>query len=1116
MKISIRTKLLISILSSIIILSTTILILSYYNINKLLKIEYKKRGLRIAKDISKALEKPIETDNKTVIHSILTKYFYLEQKEIKYIIILSPQGKIVDFLSSEKELFSIIGPINLQQISTKIKEIHTEKGIIFDIPYPIKDGHVIHIGLEGISIHEKVKYVIKPIIFITLGIFILGILISLELSKLLSKPIFELIEATKLVRRGELDRKITIKTRDEIEELAHEFNEMTKELKDARQKIILAKNELDQIYNGVPTPIRVVDDKFNIISQNEAMSQLVGVSTKEAMGKKCWELFKGPYCQTKECTLRLILEGQKKISREEIRVTSDNREIPCQRFGTPFRDAKGKIIGIIEIFVDISEKKKFIQELENKTKKLQDNLKMQQAYTDILTSLNQIIELKPLLNDILIKVAHYTKSQLGVIYIYEQDKLKPIVSYALDIKKIPSFKLGEGIPGQCAQEKKLLRISNIPSDYFRISSGSGEKIPNYIICIPIIFKDKLISVLELASFNSFSEDAFKFLNIVADSLGVGIDHALTYQRAEKLAKELQEKNELLLSQNEELKAQGEELMALNEELKAQAEELAAQKKALEEKTRQVKEANRLKSEFLSNMSHELRTPLNAILGMTKLLIAGVGGPITDKQLEYLKIIERNGENLLTLINDVLDLSKIEAGKVEITWNKVYLKEFIDEVLKSVKTLAEEKGLLLKSIFKEKVDYIITDPDKLRQILLNLLSNAIKFTEKGEVTVIVEEKEKNIYISVKDTGIGIPEEAIDYIFDAFRQIDGSTTRKYGGTGLGLSIVKKLVELLGGEIKVKSKLGKGSTFTIILPKESIDKEKIEKDLEEKIKSTLLPRESSEITTYVPKTKRQILIIDDDPIVTEELKVLLKQENYDLLFAYTGEKGLEFIKMAKPDLVILDLMMPGMNGFAVLDLLQQDEEIKHIPVIILSAIDLTEEEKSKLPPNVKGILLKGQIDKTQLIKTIRESLYSGISETQLKTKKISSTTLAKILIVEDNLDNLFLLKEALKDTNYIIYTAKNGLQAIEQAQKINPDLIIMDMLMPVMDGYEATQRLRKYHQFKNTPIIGLTARAMRGDREKVLAAGCDDYLSKPVDPLLLREKIEEWLKRKKERSS
>ncbi|MCD6319055.1 MAG: response regulator, partial [Candidatus Desulfofervidaceae bacterium] len=883
--------------------------------------------------------------------------------------------------------------------------------------------------------------------------------------------------------------------------------------KDMREiKKLITK--LDQIYNGVPTPIRVVDTKFNVLSQNKAMSELIGVSTEEAVGKKCYELFRCSYCQTKDCTLRLILEGRRKVDREETRITPEGKVIWCQRFGTPFKDSEGEIIGIIEIFIDITEKKQFVQELERKTEELHLAFATQQAYTDVLSCLTKTVELQTLLEEVLIKVVHYTYSQLGVVYLQEEERLKPTAGYALDIKEVPVFKIGEGLPGQCAKEKEQIVVSDVPTDYFKIASGSGQRVPQHIVCAPILFKGQLIGVLELAAFTAFSDEDFQFLKIVADQLGVGINHALIYQKAENLARELQDKNELLVSQNEELKAQSEELMALNEELKAQTEELAAQEKALEEKTRQVEKANRLKSEFLSNMSHELRTPLNAILGMAKLLKTGVGGEVNDKQRDYLEIIERSGQNLLELINDVLDLSKIEAGKVEIIWNKVVLKEFIDDLLKSVRMLAEEKGLTIKSVFKGEIDYIVTDQEKLRQILLNLLSNAIKFTEKGEIIVIVEETNADITISVKDTGIGIPEEALDYIFDAFRQVDGSTTRKYGGTGLGLSIVKKLVELLGGKVKVKSKLNKGSTFTVILPKEPISREKLDKSWKEKTRAVLLPEETSDISPQT-RVKKQVLIIDDNPIVTRELSALLKDENYDLSFAFTGEKGLEFIKKLKPDVVILDLKMPEMDGFAVLEALQQDKEIKNTPVIVLSALDLTEAEKKRLTPNVKAILLKGQTDKANLIRIMRKILYPKVNlqtRTTASFLKLESEVIpvgsAKILIVEDNPDNLFLLKEALKDTNHIIYTAENGTQAIEQAQKVKPDLIIMDMLMPVMDGYEATQRLRKDPAFKNVPIIALTARAMRGDREKVLAAGCNDYLAKPVDPFVLKKKIEEWL--------
>jgi len=1120
-RVSIRTKFLLVILGCFLSLGIITTILGYFTLSYHFRKEFKKWVGPFAKELGKEIRPALLAGDKTAVEKILLKYLQREP-EFAYFVIVDKSGNIF------AHAFKCSVRFKLEEIKSQrpytIKDLHIKGKLIFNYAYPLKEW-TLHLGalrLTQLPVQVRVHHILKLVAGVMGLVSLLGIGLAYLLSHFISRPILTLSLAAKAIGQGNLDTKVEIKTRDEIGELANVFNQMTEKIKSTQEEIERLFNELNQIYNGVPTPIRVVDAKFKVISQNKAMSKLVGVSTEKAIGEKCYKLFRCSYCRTKDCTLHLVLEGRQKVAREEVRITPDGREIPCQCFGTPFKDSKGKVIGIIEIFVDITERKKFIQELEKKTKDLHLTLTTQRAYTDILTSLSQIIELQPLLEDVLTKVAHHTKSQLGVIYLHKDGQLKPMAAYALDKKKVPVLKLGEGLPGQCAQERETIVVSDVPSDYFKVTSGSGERLPQYIVCLPIMFKDQLIGVLELAAFSPFSEQLFQFLNIVADSIGVGIDHALSYQRVEILAKELQEKNELLISQNEELKAQGEELIALNEELKAQAEELSAQKKALEEKTRQVEEANRLKSEFLSNMSHELRTPLNAILGMTKLLKAGVGGKITEKQRDYLDIIERNGENLLALINDVLDLSKIEAGKVEIIWNKIFLKEFINELLKSVRPLAEEKGLILKSIFKGKVDYIVTDPEKLRQILLNLLSNAIKFTEKGEVAVIIEEKDGNILISVKDTGIGIPEEALDYIFDVFRQVDGSTTKKYGGTGLGLSIVKKLVDLLGGEIKVKSKLNKGSVFTVILPKRPIKREKLSKDWKGKIKTALLSKEK--VSKPVPssmRTKKQILIIDDDPIVTQELKVLLKDENCELSFAYTGEKGLEFIKKFRPDLLILDLRMPGMDGFTVLELLQKDEKMKDIPVIILSAIDLTEEEKRRFPPNVKAILLKGQIDKTSLIKVVRQILYP---ETEIKTESLqkplqpsldtTSAGPAKILIVEDNPDNLFLLKEALKDTNYTIHTAPNGVQAIEQAQRIKPDLIIMDMLMPIMDGYEATQRLKKDPTLKNIPIIGLTARAMRGDREKVLAAGCDDYLAKPVDPFIFKKKIEEWLTKKKRR--
>ena len=1086
-KISIRTKFLFIILGSFLSLGIITLIFTYISLSYHFKKELKSWSIPLAQKISEEVKPILISGDKIAAKTILLKYLQKEP-EIAYLIIIDKFGNIFAH-TFEKTI-----PFELENISLKnlygIKEVNIEGRLIFNIAYPLKKW-TLHIGLLRLTklpIKQRVYHVFKIVGSIFGAVSLVGIGIAFILSYLVTKPIFNLVQAAEAFGRGELDVKADVKTKDEVRELANAFNKMAKDLKISQERIKRLLAEFTQIYNNAPSPMRVIDKDFNIISQNEAMNELVGVSAEKAKGKKCYELLRSPaVCQTKDCSMKLIFQGIKRIDREQERITPEGKIIPCRQMATPFRDATGNIIGIIEIYTDISERKQFIEKLENERKRLSELLNIQKAFADILTSLASTAKLKPLLKSVLEKIIYYTDSQLGVIYILENEHLKPYAASALDLKKIKTFKMGDGLPGRCAIERKQIIVSDIPKDYFKISSGSGERLPNHIICFPIFYKDKLMGVLELGTLHTFSEKDISFLKIVAEQLGIGIDHALAYEKVEKLSQELQEKNELLVAQNEELQSQSEELSALNEELQAQAEELAAQKKALEEKTKQVEEVNRLKSEFLSNMSHELRTPLNAILGMAKLLQE----KIEDKtQKQYVEIIERNGQSLLALINDVLDLSKIEAGRVEVIWEKIYLKEFIESIIASVKPLADEKKLPLKTSFDESIDFIVTDPEKLKRILFNLLSNAIKFTDKGEVAVEVKAEKEKILISVKDTGIGIPEEALDYIFEAFRQVDGSTTRRYGGTGLGLNIAKKLAELLGGEIKVKSKVGVGSTFTVILPKQPIEKKK-EEVLKQKIKSVLLREKSFGV--------KKVLIIDDDPVVIKELSIILKDEPYQTIFASNGKEGLDCIKKEVPDLILLDLKMPVMDGFALLEVLERDKRFKDIPVIILSALDLTKEEKERLKGNIKGILLKGFIDKTTFIETIKKILYGE------KHERISP----KILIVEDNPDNLFLLKEVFKNTDYEIYTAENGLEAIEKALEIRPNLILMDMLMPLMDGYEATHKIRNIPALKDIPIIALTAKAMKGNREEILAIGCNDYITKPFDFHELFKKVEKWLK-------
>ena len=766
--------------------------------------------------------------------------------------------------------------------------------------------------------------------------------------------------------------------------------------------------------------------------------------------------------------------------------------------------------------------------LKKKNHQLEESNHTQKAHNEIVAALNTELEIEPLSKNIIGKIANHTDSQLGVIYLYEEEakNLRPVSSYAIDRVVLgDGFKLGHGLPGEAASERRAILVTDVPEDYFRISSGAVEGIPKNVVCIPITIKDQLLGVLELGSVHDYTDRSLEFLNVVAYQLGIGMNNALTYLRLEEMAEDLQEKNELLAAQNEELQAQSEELQAQSEELQAQSEELMSQKKVLEDKTKQVKEADRLKSEFVSNMSHELRTPLNSMLGLTSLMADRSAGPINEKQKEYLEIVERNGKNLLQLINDVLDLSRIESGKVELAISKIQLKEFVKGVSRSIMPLVNEKGISLNLNVDDNI-LMYSDVDKLRQILVNFLGNAAKFTDSGEIGIsaVVEEGELHdwVIIKVSDTGIGIPLEALKHIFDPFRQVDGSITRKHAGTGLGLNICYKLANLMGGKIEVESEPGKGSTFTVTLMKDRRSKLRpSEEDWQKSIRATLLQR--AEVPEKEPcaedKETKRILIIDDDPIVARELKIIFKEENYHLTFALTGSEGLQRIKTESPDLILLDLHMPEMDGFQFLEELQKSEDLKDLSVMIITALDLTEYERRSLSKNVKGVIVKGQIDKDTLVAAVNEILYGpGVGRVvewssgrvvEKRRKKLEwRKGDAKILIAEDRPDNMVVIKETLRSTGYTIYTASNGQEALDIAKKERPDLILMDMQMPVMSGFEATKQIRETESVKEIPIIALTARAMKGDEEKVLAAGCSDYLSKPIMPKDLIKKVEEWL--------
>ena len=793
----------------------------------------------------------------------------------------------------------------------------------------------------------------------------------------------------------------------------------------------------------------------------------------------------------------------------------------------------------IESYSQLLEKKVEIRTkaLNKKNLRLEQSNNTQKAHNEIVEALNKELEIEPLLKNMIGKIAGHTSSQLGVIYVYEEDSksLHPLSSYAVDREFLgDGFSLGSGLPGQSALEKKTILITDVPESYLRISSGSIEGLPKNVICMPITIKDQLVGVLELASFHEYTDKNIKFLETVTYQLGIGMNNSLVYLRLEKMAEDLKNKNEVMAAHNEELQAQNEEIQAQSEEIQAQSEVLITQKKEIEEKSEQVKEASQLKSEFLSNMSHELRTPLNSMLGLTNLMAKEVAGHINEKQRGYIEIVERNGKNLLQLINDILDLSKIESGKVDMSISRIHLKKFITDVSISIMPLIDRKGLFFKIDIDDDI-FTYSDVDKLRQILINLIGNAAKFTQKGGVRVSAVFEKGNIYdrviIKVSDTGIGIPADALEYIFEPFRQVDGSLTRKYDGTGLGLNICYNLLKLMHGKIKVESEVGKGSTFTITLLKDRRSKLRPkEEDWKRKVKHALVNETRKELPDPGNKAKK-ILIIDDDPIIIKEMEIIFKEENYCLTSALTGLEGLSLLSKYLPDMILLDLRMPDMDGFQVLNELQKREELKDLPVIILTAADLTEDEKKSLGKNVKEVVLKGQIDKNTLFSVINKILYveTGAGDAMVskhaeektkepdkpnkpdklkKLKKLKKPDHAKILIVEDNSDNMMLFKEILRPLDCRIYMAKNGQEAIDMAPKDVPDLILMDMQMPVMNGFDSTRHMRTIQTLKDIPIIGLTAKAMKGDKKRVIEAGCSDYLSKPVMPDNLLDKVEEWL--------
>jgi len=1172
----------------------------------------------------------------------------------------------------------------------------------------------------------------------------------------LTNQVRNIADVTTAVAKGDLSRKITVDARGEILELKSTVNTMVDQLNAFADEVTRVAKEVgtegklggQAEVPGVAGTWKDLTDSVNLLANNLTVQ------------------------------VRSIADVATAVTRGDL-----SRQITVQ--------AQGELDELKKNINQMIANLKGTTEANAEQDWLKTNLakfsRMMQGQKDLDTVARLIMsELTPLV-----------QARQGAFFIMQQENgngagLRLIASYAYKERKHLNnvWHLGEGLVGQAALEKKPILLTNVPSDYIQITSGLGEAPPRNIIVLPILFEGDVKAVVELASFLPFSQIHQTFLDQLQESIGVVLNMIAANMRTEELLQQSQKLTQELQSQSEELKRQQdelrhsnseleqqartlkqseemlkdqqEELQQVNEELEEKASLLAEQNKkveqknseveaarvALEEKAEQLSVSSRYKSEFLANMSHELRTPLNSLLILARLMSENKDGNLTPKQIEYANTILSSGTDLLNLINDVLDLSKVEAGKMEVNATEVPVADVRDQVDKSFRPVADQKQLGFSvEVQPGTPPTILTDGQRLNQVLKNLLSNAFKFTHQGHVTLTIRSAERGrrfanssldnansvIAFAVTDTGIGIPKDKQRLIFESFQQADGATSRKYGGTGLGLSISREIARLLGGEIRVESTPGVGSTFTLFLPDKydggdpgptprdrALESGRREagtgnresglgnRDLglgtRDSRKRRLPPRANQEQRTSrtaeptpnatsrdvraaeatgtavvgdpdvepltdddagtafptdsrfpvpdsppddrdaIQPSDRVVLIVENDLNFARVLLEMAHEKGFLGLIALDGETGITLAHEYKPDAITLDIDMPGIDGWQVLDRLKHSTDTRHIPVHIISGIDRRQQglmagaiaylekpvDKAKLDEafghirsfidnRVKRLMIveddanqqrsmveligdddieivavgsgedaleelrRGHFDcmvldlglgggmtgfdllervKSDQRQTVREIpiiIYTGRELTQqeeTRLRKYAETIIVKdvksperlldetalflhrveaklpenkrrmleqlhhtdavfagknVLIVDDDVRNIFSLTSVLESHGMNVAFAENGRDALARLDSgPDVDLVLMDVMMPEMDGYETTRAIRQDPRFRSLPIIALTAKAMKGDREKCIAAGASDYITKPVDTEQLLSLMRVWLYR------
>lgn len=680
-----------------------------------------------------------------------------------------------------------------------------------------------------------------------------------------------------------------------------------------------------------------------------------------------------------------------------------------------------------------------------------------------------------------------TNSQTGAVYLLnnEKERFECFVSSGMT-GEIPSFGSNppEGELSLAIATGTIRYHRNLPEgESFIFTTTAGSYKPSEIITIPFRNQMETCAAISLSSLSNYSERSIRLLENLWPIMTARINGILTM-------KQVQEFSEQINLRNQELEAQKQELSSQAQELQIQNRELEAQKQKLDE-------ASRLKTSFLSNMSHELRTPLNSVIALSGVLHRRLASQIPEEEFSYLKVIERNGRHLLELINDILDISRIESGRESIESGKFDMNELVAEVVALIKPQASQKNIGLIQHLNGGEIFLSSDMVKCRHIIQNLVSNAVKFTEQGQVEIRCSSDQDWVNVSVKDTGIGISGVHLPFIFDEFRQADGSTSRKYGGTGLGLAIARKYALLLGGNITVTSTPGAGSEFILSLP--VLREQYTTQDLQaETVPSTTIT--TSIKSTNTANTGGRILIVEDSEPAVVQLRDILEEKGFTITIAGNGNEALALIDQQIPDAIILDLMMPEVDGFQFLRVLRENVKTSLIPVIILTAKHITREELSFLKRNnIKQVIQKGDINRLDLLEAVQGMLAppATVTKTPATVQKNLKETYS-ILVVEDNPDNMITVK-ALLTGKYKVIEAVNGQEGIDMAGQYKPDLILMDIALPGINGIEAFKMIRSNPELWHIPIIALTASAMLSDREAILAHGFEAYIAKPIDESL-----------------